>query len=844
VQHRCHAATAQEAPPRRISAIGVAERVAEERGERCGDCVGYSIRLKSRASASTALLFCTLGVLLRRLEADPELLGATHVFVDEVHERSVEVDLVLLALLDLRQRRPELRIILMSATLDGDLLSRYFDGAPSLKVPGRTFPVTALFLEDALEITKHTVDRFAEWAARVRSGNLRYTGRSSYSGGQSQTVELESSRIEDLSPHAVKERYFRYSGSVQSALAALDPDAVNYELAAQLVTHFLTQPVPEGPRGQKLPAILVFLSGAREIQKMRSALFSVSPNLAKEPMCSWILVLHSSLSPEEQRRVFEHPPPKARKVILATNIAEASITIDDVGVVVDTARVKELRYDSARRLASLEDVFVSRTSARQRRGRAGRVAPGTCVHLVTKYSHDRLLGDRPSAEVRRVPLEKLVLRIHASGLLLRGEAGTGGAESVCARLLEPPSSQAVRHSITDLIDLGALEHAGPNTERLTPLGVHLAALPLSARIGKLILLGSAFGLQVLDWSLTVAASLSVGSPLASAFERKYEAQRMHRDFAEALATGGLSCSDVLAALRAYNEWRQLGRGEGRAFCQKHFLKGSVLLDMSKTRDELWDHLAQAGLVPRSRPRHRTNYGGVPEAGRRGSLTDNELASVVGGLLCAALFPQVVSVLPREDSMLARMGGDTRCGPVDLLVYTGSTTSKSSRSAVNTSGFSAVLIHPGSVSAREKMFGSPYLVYHELARTAKDYVRDVTPVSPLALTLFAGALSCIARSEPTEDRSGDAVLAIGGWLRFRMDATLLRLLSAVRLHLDRRWRLLLRGAATRSSTSAQSSRQRGRWQPEVGRPSLPTELCSDGAFLQDLAKLLSLPVRES
>jgi len=385
--------------PRRISAIGVAERVAEERGERCGDCVGYSIRLKSRASASTALLFCTLGVLLRRLEADPELLGATHVFVDEVHERSVEVDLVLLALLDLRQRRPELRIILMSATLDGDLLSRYFDGAPSLKVPGRTFPVTALFLEDALEITKHTVDRFAEWAARVRSGNLRYTGRSSYSGGQSQTVELESSRIEDLSPHAVKERYFRYSGSVQSALAALDPDAVNYELAAQLVTHFLTQPVPEGPRGQKLPAILVFLSGAREIQKMRSALFSVSPNLAKEPMCSWILVLHSSLSPEEQRRVFEHPPPKARKVILATNIAEASITIDDVGVVVDTARVKELRYDSARRLASLEDVFVSRTSARQRRGRAGRVAPGTCVHLVTKYSHDRLLGDRPSAEV-------------------------------------------------------------------------------------------------------------------------------------------------------------------------------------------------------------------------------------------------------------------------------------------------------------------------------------------------------------------------------------------------------------------------------------------------------------
>lgn len=150
--------------PRRISAIGVASRVAEERGEPCGRAVGYSIRHEVCSSRDTMLLFCTTGTLLRRLEGDPTLRQVSHVFVDEVHERGLESDFLLLALKDLLPSRPDLKIILMSATMDAERFSVYFGNAPIFQVPGRTFPVKTLYLEDALKMTGHWVDKKAEWS--------------------------------------------------------------------------------------------------------------------------------------------------------------------------------------------------------------------------------------------------------------------------------------------------------------------------------------------------------------------------------------------------------------------------------------------------------------------------------------------------------------------------------------------------------------------------------------------------------------------------------------------------------------------------------------------------------
>jgi len=801
-------ASAQQLPcnilvtqPRRISAISVAERVAEECSTRCGELVGYSIRLETNSSSATRLLFCTVGVLLRRLESDPTLRGLSHVFVDEVHERSVEIDLLLLALSDIRQHRPEIRIVLMSATLESDMLSGYFQGAPRFKIPGRMFPVKTLFLEDALEMTSHVVETYADWASRVRCANRRYSREVSYSGA---TTQSPGDRKEDLTADVVRDRYHKYSVSVRKALSSLDHGAVNYDLAAQLIGHFLESSAPQGPDGEDVGAILVFLSGAKEIQSLRSALLSAIPTLSREPACSWVLTLHSSLPPEQQRLVFAKPPAGVRKIVLATNIAETSITIDDVGIVVDTAHVKELRYDVRKRLASLADVIVSRASARQRRGRAGRVAPGTCVHLVTKYCHDRLLEAHQLPEVQRVPLEQLVLRIHATGL----HQG-GCAELACSRLLQPPDRHAVKQSVKELVTLGALaKDEVEDIEELTCLGKLLGDLPVDARMGKLLLLGLSFGRCVFDATLIVAASLTVGSPLAWSWDHKYEAQRAHRAFAEKLIVGDLSCSDVLAMLEAYQEWHRLERSERSEFCRTKFLRPSVLNEICKMKDQLHDILLGVGLVSWPRDRNRTRSWNAPRGHKR--MPRSDLAPVITGLLCAALFPQLVVVVPKE-SLLANLGDQNRCTPVELFIE-------------DADGQSAVQVHPSSVSAREKCFGTPYLIYNRLVQTARLYVYDVTPVPPLTLAIFAGALSQgIVRLGGRRSQE-QQVLVISSSLQFAMPTPVCNIVMGIRAALDKLWRFKLRRDAHQ------------RWQ------AVDEALDSCTAILiEHLSKVLSMPV---
>jgi hypothetical protein len=268
----CNVVVAQ---PRRISAMSVAERVASERGERIGGTVGYTIRLESKTSAATRLLFCTTGILLKRLEDDGMLTNVTHVFVDEVHERSIESDFLLMVLRDLLAKRPELRVVLMSATLDADLFHRYFDGAPSVKFPGRTFPVAELYLEHALELTGHEVKRGAEWARTAgggkgggggggkgggkgsgggkddgvcndfklgrctRGASCKFShgpspgtggGGGGGKGGGQQPDDDEALTLAELAV-----RYSSQSHGTHQALLALDHNAIDYELVAQVL---------------------------------------------------------------------------------------------------------------------------------------------------------------------------------------------------------------------------------------------------------------------------------------------------------------------------------------------------------------------------------------------------------------------------------------------------------------------------------------------------------------------------------------------------------------------------------------------------------------------------------
>jgi len=233
--------------PRRISAIGVASRVAEERGEPCGRTVGYSIRHEACWSRDTMLLFCTTGTLLRRLEGDPMLRQVSHVFVDEVHERGLESDFLLLALKDMLARRPDLKVILMSATMDADRFSTYFGGAPIFKVPGRTFPVQTLYLEDAFKITGHRMDPRAEWSRTgggwrksKSSSALSILARSSSPTGENGEVDdprpLSEKFDWELQERELAMRYGRnYGAQVIRNMMIFDPDQVNYQLIADLI---------------------------------------------------------------------------------------------------------------------------------------------------------------------------------------------------------------------------------------------------------------------------------------------------------------------------------------------------------------------------------------------------------------------------------------------------------------------------------------------------------------------------------------------------------------------------------------------------------------------------------
>lgn len=392
--------------PRRLTAIAIAERVANERCERVGNVIGYQIRLENKISAATRLTFCTTGLLLRRLQSDPMLEGISHIIVDEVHERSEESDFLLLILKELLTKRSNLRVILMSATLNAAIFSDYFKGTPVLDIPGRTFGVDQFFLEDILERTRFVMEqdsKFARSLTKDEYHQLEQNLEDVLIANASPPIKLRDERLSLVEMYA---RYRSYSRSVCKSLFQIDPKKINSELIECVLRHIVDDASDWPQEG----TILVFLPGLGEIQTVHEALsdssvFSVQAN-------RFIIVpLHSTLTNEEQALVFKKAPAGKRKIVLTTNIAETSITIDDCVFVIDCGQMKEKRFDSNRNMESLDLTWVSRANAMQRKGRAGRVRPGICVHLYTRHRFTHHFLGQPIPEIQRVPLDQLLLRI-------------------------------------------------------------------------------------------------------------------------------------------------------------------------------------------------------------------------------------------------------------------------------------------------------------------------------------------------------------------------------------------------------------------------------------------------
>ncbi|KAJ3299616.1 ATPdependent RNA helicase [Borealophlyctis nickersoniae] len=817
--------------PRRISAIGVAERVASERGERLGkNAVGYHIRMESKMCDDTRILFCTTGILLRRLEeGGPEggIDDISHIIVDEVHERSLDSDFVLMVLKDLLVARPDLTLVLMSATLNAKLFSNYFGpSTPTVHIPGRTFPVKVLFLEEALAKTGYRPEG-PEFARRggprpisVTAGSNNINrGRAERSQGPSPPMQEHiSTPDEELDIVALQKRYKSIPESAVKALSSMDTEKIQYPLIEQLVVWMSGEllgwqglssrtsgggRVGQGggwsrgamrgvrgrgasdrgprrthgqggsahadrfadetpPRSEQRPnrAILIFMPGFAEISALHELMLRNGPIRAATKNGRYCFALHSTLSSEEQMRgrlifvtffsqeteiletVFQNPEDGAVKIVIATNVAETSITIDDVVYVVDCGRMKETRFDPATGMASLEECWVSRANAMQRRGRAGRVSEGTCVHLFTSHKFEHHLLAQQPPEIHRTPLEQVCLRIKTLPFL------RGRIAEVLRKVIEPPSNEAVQAAIITLRVLRALTRE----ESLTPLGFHLGRLPVDVR---LILFGSIF--HCLDPVLTIAAGLSIKSPFVAPFDKRELADEKKRAFSGSL-------SDHLTLLNAYQAWQRercRGYAAERKFIYDNFLSGKTLTMIASVKRQLAELLSDIGFVAgnlRSRDMERAGglqSDGVADAigegpGSQVSRTDN--LELVKSCLVAALYPNVIKIESPS-------GKPAR--PEDLRL--------------EIKGGEQVFVHPSSVNWKTSSYPSPFLVYHEKVRTSKVYIRDSTCVNPYALCFFGGKL--------TWDKNQRLLNLDDGWIRFGAVGKVALVLEASRLAFD-------------------------------------------------------------
>jgi ATP-dependent RNA helicase DHX29 len=585
--------------PRRISAMSLARRVSEELGEARTDIgthrslVGYAIRLESKTTTSTRITYATTGVLLRMLEDSRELDKVSHLVLDEVHERTLDLDLAFIAIRRLLQARLDLKVILMSATVDTAKFSAYFAGAPVLTVPGRTYPVEIRYLEDAIE---HTIEQ--------------------YGTSERQSLEIESQDPYDDIDDSQRVKSVitgldHYKPKTRAVIASYDEYRIDYALITNLAAFIASHKM----YAKYSRAILIFMPGIAEIRRLHHTFLS-----HQSFSDGWSFnLLHSSFSSEDLEAAFLPPPLGTRKIVIATNIAETGITIPDITAVIDTGKEKTMRFDERRQMSKLTENFTSKSSCRQRRGRAARVQEGLCFHLVTKYRFENLLPEQHVPEMLRLSLQEPALRVKIWGF--------GDIEETLAQALDPPTSKNIRRAVDALKDVKALT----TSESLTPLGRQLARLPLDIWLGKLAILGIAFA--CLDAAITIASIMSSKSPFVVSNRADPRAESAKLAFQRA-------DSDLLLNYNAYLAWRRTCKsGNVSDFCRKNLLDHHALSQIEDQKVQLLVALGDAGLLSlndteksllrraRSSGRNREFFI-VPERYNINDTNDNALASLI------------------------------------------------------------------------------------------------------------------------------------------------------------------------------------------------------------------------
>ena len=599
--------------PRRLAARTVAERVAEELNTELGKVVGYKVRFTDQVSDDTLVKLMTDGILLAEIQSDRLLTRYDTLIIDEAHERSLNIDFILGYLKQLLPRRPDLKVIITSATIDPERFSRHFGDAPIVEVSGRTYPVDT-----------------------------------------------------------------RYRPIIDPEDPDADPDRDQVQAIADAVDELCA----EGPGD-----ILVFLSGEREIRDTADA-------LSKQDLRNIeILPLYARLSVGEQHRVFQRHT--GRRIVLATNVAETSLTVPGIKYVIDPGNARISRYSHRLKVQRLPIEPVSQASANQRKGRCGRVSEGICIRL---YSEDDFLN-RPEftdAEILRTNLASVILQMIAAGL----------GDIAAFPFIDPPDRRNIADGVGLLQELGALQG-----DKLTTIGRRLSQLPVDPRLARMVVAAEEHG--CVREVMVIAAALSIQDPRERPAEQQQQAQEQHSRFVD-------KDSDFIGFLNLWNylraQQKELSSNQFRKMCRAEFLNYLRVREWQDIYSQLRQVIKDQGVS--------VNGGEIDTKGIH--------LSVLAGLL---------SHLGMKD-VIAKGAPPKATGRKGLTEYLGARGAK-------------FAIFPGSALARQQ---PQWVMAAELVETSRLWARVVAKIEPEWAEKLGAHLVKHSYSEPHWEAKQGAVIA--------------------------------------------------------------------------------------
>ena len=713
--------------PRRIAARSVAERIAAELGQKVGkepgEVVGYQVRFTDEVGPTTLVKLMTDGILLAEIQSDPMLRRYDTLIIDEAHERSLNIDFILGYLARLLPLRPDLKVIITSATIDSDRFARHFGGwngpigrgtlieaAPVIEVSGRTFPV------------------------EIRYRPLGADTPTSYSSS-STSLAAQPTESSQATASAIEEES---TGSGVEQLVLEDPDdplALEGYGAGQdidvetAICHAVDELCAEGPGD-----ILVFLPGERDIRDTEQALRDHLGNRApkdishsKNPADIEILPLFARLSSAEQHRIFEEH--SHRRIVLATNVAETSLTVPGIRYVIDPGLARISRYSNKTKVQRLPIEEISKASANQRSGRCGRVADGIAIRL---YSADNFASrpDFTEPEILRTSLASVILQMSALGL----------GDVASFPFVDAPDSRAIRDGINQLIEIGALRplDSSKNSDssalaqgnqglELTRIGRDLARLPIDPRLGRMLIAGHESGCA--SEILVIVAALSIQDVRERPLEHQEAADTAHARFAD-------PHSDFLTYLNLWRylhvQQRDLSGSAFRRMCRAEFIHYLRFREWRDIAHQLRDMARTVGI--HTEPLGMPSAGDVVEQASRTGIADAAAKAAVA-------FTRSTSAVDTDDihrSILVGLLSSLGAWDPATRDYTGSRGTH-------------FTIWPGS-----GITGHPdWVMTAELVETSRLFARTVARIRPEWVEPLAKDLLNHVYSEPTWNSSRGA-----------------------------------------------------------------------------------------